>query len=328
MEQLLAKAAEYLASFPPDEERAYGIFEKAIQLDPKHPEALGSFGELLCNASDGRIRNLSRAVDLLQLSIELQQDGYPERYFYLAQCRAAQPDGALEAERLYRLGISKLELDTAHKQSTGMNNDEVVCNQEKLAMAYCAIAELYLTDLCSTDGAELRVQEAYDSAVRTYPRCFDAHSGLSCYYKTIGNLECAVQSAENAMRIIRDAVDAEKASDDSPGFALPDWNSQLQFASCLVDLEQSEWSKEVLDLLAERDSRNVEIWYIFACHHFALKAYEEAENCILTAKDLLEEVVRSPLFAAGTDTVLQTYVEHWSSVLQKLQQQIELKVNC
>lgn len=121
IERYAEEAEAYLNSFPPDEYNAALAYEKYVAVAPFNAEVLGAFGELLCTASDGRVRNEAKAIQFFRQSIEIQKDGYPERYFYLAQCLASQPRGAHDATQIYQKGIIELERALVRAASVGNN---------------------------------------------------------------------------------------------------------------------------------------------------------------------------------------------------------------
>jgi tetratricopeptide (TPR) repeat protein len=97
-----------LEKYPCDEKKALQCLEKVLELDQNHLDALSHIGELLCNASDGQVRDPQRGIEYLKLFLSLEPNQVPECYFHLAQALAMEPTHALNAVHYYRLGISKL----------------------------------------------------------------------------------------------------------------------------------------------------------------------------------------------------------------------------
>lgn len=137
-------------------EKAFQYAKKALDLDPKHIQALETMASVQMEMG-----NTESAKSVYEKLAELSPDEGFSKYMCLAQLSSG-----LEAVNFYKKGIELMLLEFNKQQhleekhngkactSSRANNDEEeeqddfgrVTNLD-LSTAYCSIAEIYLTDL-------------------------------------------------------------------------------------------------------------------------------------------------------------------------------------
>ncbi|KAL8453620.1 hypothetical protein Emed_000755 [Eimeria media] len=192
----LEKAEECFSSFPPNVRVAVKFLEKGLLLHPENIELLTRLaGEY---AEGGRIED---AKGLLQKAIQLEPSSGAAKF-----CQLAQLEEGLACLPLYAKGISLLESSLAASvacrgksgkapnknacsSSSSSLSPEALETRAQLVAAYCAVAELYLTDLCDEEDAETRAEEAIKKALDLQP---DSTQALLCHAQLCKTAAAAV----------------------------------------------------------------------------------------------------------------------------------------
>ena len=100
---------------------------------------------------------LEDADSYFSKALELDPDGSGERIMCLAQLRVGEESAALYSRGLALLGA---ELEQTDDVDTKSNLTQRLCS------GWCAVAELYLTDLCFSENAEQQCENAVSEACR------------------------------------------------------------------------------------------------------------------------------------------------------------------
>ncbi|XP_055388804.1 uncharacterized protein LOC129617732 [Condylostylus longicornis] len=240
---------------------------------------------------------------------------------------------ALDSTNIQALSCFAELLCTAENPSTlaGMKRDveEVLAIRRQMSNACCAIAELYMTDLCDEPEAEARVAECLNMAIELDPENFDAYTGLTTYFKTIGNLEEAAESAEKALILFKRAKAQAEAEDldhlmsaapNETVVEVPEWNSRLSLAASLIDLKQTIPASELLESLIEENDQDIQAWHLMACNFLVAQDFDSSEDCLDSGKELIARAAKQ---ASIGDEEHQNFVSHWTRVLAATEQQIE-----
>ncbi|XP_053991175.1 uncharacterized protein LOC128883146 isoform X6 [Hylaeus volcanicus] len=321
VEEFYNEALICLEKYPCDEKKAVECLEKVLSEKENHRGALSHLGELLCNASDGEVRDPKRGIEYLKLFLTVEPNQVPECYFHLAQALAMEPKNGLDAVHYYRLGINKLA------EQLPLQTEQRVkeYSKEKIGMAYCSIAELYTTDLSCEENAETYILESYKKAIEISPTLLDAFSGLVKYYSIKGLQAEAFQVAENGMRVFRKSAEIMKTCELDNGMmdnyvSVPDFNSQLDFATSLINLNQLDWSEFVLDTILEQDEHNVEVWLVYAAYYIVKKDADSARECVQKGSQILQKAIEQCVYSNNIGG--QHYIQLCEDKLKRMKEEI------
>jgi len=194
-------------------------------------------------------------------SIELSGDPHDhsqaERWLYIAQIQEGD-----ESRRSYMQGIALLQARSDVARAADGDVAAAVGEQEgssvrsKLCTAFCALADLYLTDLCFEEGAEAACQAALDQAAHyNHLDSYEPMQGLASLRLSQGNHAEATQLMLAAFeRISASATPVEG-------------EARLAASKLLMECapHKPECADAALDLLANlmrEDDENVEIWFM------------------------------------------------------------------
>ena len=148
----------------------------------------------------------------------------------------------------------------------------------QLCTAFCALAELYLTDLCFEDDAERACQEALDEAMKH--NSTDSHEpiqGMASLRLSQGNHAEASQLMQTAVLRIQHAN--------------PPIDSEMRLASARLLLECAPYAADAADSalsllsgIMREDDENVEIWFLMG-----VAFYQQSPPDLELAKEYLEK---------------------------------------
>ncbi|VDM16878.1 unnamed protein product [Hydatigera taeniaeformis] len=274
---LLNQAAEFVNCF--QNKQALRLYASALsQLDRLQPteenqmlkiEALQSFGFLLLD--EGRFEE---AKENLQKAVELSPDEGYEKYMYLAQMSKGS-----EAVALYQVGIDIIKRSLEATSETDISIQEKL--KRALSNAYCAISEIYTTDLCDEPEAESCCLEAVENAKQadeSNPQAWlsaanvlaikarddEARQALekchSLYWPRVEQAISTIRSRESGSANAVDNDEEIGAFDLEELSGIP-FGAHLQMATLMMELDMFERAAEILEAMLEEDDGDVEIFY-------------------------------------------------------------------
>ena len=160
----------------------------------------------------------------------------------------------------------------------------------QISQAYASVADLYMTDLCFEEDAEMLCEECIISAMKYDPMSLDAHQSMASLrlsqrksseaHQIIGevyNRTMELRKKHQERGIIQELMkspnninvnSADNDGDSGDEFELPSAQFSVQTAKLLIECSNSEsddYSSRAISLLTDLlndDDENVEIWYI------------------------------------------------------------------
>lgn len=193
-----------------------------------------------------------------------------ERNLYIAQLKEGN-----DSRRCCQQGIEMLEIRLENMASSGqmagasvpdptLEADSVHLLQQKLCAAYCALADLYLTDLCFEESAEQMCQESLDKAMR--------HNVEDSYepIQSLASLRLSQHKNEEASQLVMAAYARIVAAAEQHPV-----DFDHRFAAARILLECAPYAHQcadaALDLLSNlmrEDDENIEIWFLMGVGFF------------------------------------------------------------
>lgn len=142
-----------------------------------------------------------------------------------------------------------------------------------LISAYCAIAELFMSDLCDNIDSEKRCQEFIDAALELNPNHYEP---LQC----LCNLRLAQDNQTEAKEIIL------KSLQDLPkeGISI---DYRLSTVKLLMELQLNEEALEILDVLALENDSVSDVWYLAGYIRYLQGEKDESVRLLSTAKEVI-----------------------------------------
>ncbi|XP_040901326.1 probable assembly chaperone of rpl4 isoform X2 [Toxotes jaculatrix] len=279
VQQLLEKTEEYMDSF--DYEMASLFCRRALDLESTNLQALDMLGHIYSELGDAQ-----KAKGVLLHAVELSPDVGHSKYMYLGQIHTGQ-----EAVDYYTRGIQILlsaldkQAQTTAQAGAAAHPDEdpELPTAKDVSVAYCSIAEIYLTDLCMEEGASDKCKEFIERALQYHHDNPEALQLMASYlFSTQRNQE----GREYLLKSVALWLPAQKQSaassstEEGTQSEIPPYESRITTAKLLIESEEYEMAVDVLEGLLEEDDEVVQVWYLsgWVCYLQFEKAKEQQER--------------------------------------------------
>jgi tetratricopeptide (TPR) repeat protein len=159
-----------------------------LSLDSNDTNVIDALADVLL-----QMGNHDEALKLLLTSTSIDPEANPFKWLYLAQLQSSFDSLASYLKAIELLQESaRSRSDEAQVSDTSKAGDEniflialfsghisqVVALRKQISKAHCSIAELYMTDLCYEENAEVECEAAINKAISTYPDSLDGQQAL------------------------------------------------------------------------------------------------------------------------------------------------------
>ncbi len=188
---------------------------------------------------------MEKAKQCLGRAVTVQPNEGHSKFFSLAQLFEGQ-----ESLQLYRQGIKIIESSS----STDADSSEKETKKE-LSNAYCAIAELYMTDLCDEDVAEKECEDCIRKSVEACdenPEAWQTKARLHLIRSEFKESKKALDKSlslwlPNYMAVLENRPEEASASFDPVEVCPLLYTTRLATARMLIELEEWDKAVQVLD---------------------------------------------------------------------------------
>jgi len=237
-------------------EMAQKYLERALEINSDHPRALEMTASLLLEAGQ-----VEQAKQCLGRAITVLPNQGHAKYFSLAQLFSGQ-----ESLDIYKQGILLLQ-DVLSQLDTDSN--EAKDARKELSNSFCAVAELYMTDLCDKEEAEAECSRCVEKATeidQTNPEAWQTKARL---HLIKSEFKEAKETLNKSLDLWLPAYMAvlenrpQEASNFDPIEVCPLlFTTRLSTARMLIELEEWEKATNILNGLVEEDDEIVDPWYL------------------------------------------------------------------
>ncbi|KER20372.1 hypothetical protein T265_11070 [Opisthorchis viverrini] len=201
------------------------------------------------------------------------------------------------AERFFYLArYHVLHLTCAHRSSEEIENKTVETLQRAESNAFCAIAELYMTDLCDLPEARTECQKAFEGATQTDPTNPQAWLAAANFYTVTADSQASRDAVQRCLDIwwtkLETFLTEEQApratsaevSDEPMGNATSDASNSvahteetkldleeltgiplsglISLCRMMIELEMDEKCATILEAMLEQEEDNLEVYYL------------------------------------------------------------------
>uniref|UniRef100_A0AAV2MD27 Assembly chaperone of rpl4 n=1 Tax=Knipowitschia caucasica TaxID=637954 RepID=A0AAV2MD27_KNICA len=297
VKQLLEKTEEYMDSF--DFEMAALFCQRALDVEATNLQALDMLGHIYSEMGD--------AIKAKEISfLELSPDSGHGKYMSLGQIHAGQ-----EAVDFYLKGIQvllsalekKAEAAVPLGASAFPEEDTDLPTERDVSVAYCSIAEIYMTDLCMEEGAADKCKGFIERALHYR---HDNPEALQLMASYLFSVERNQEGKEYLLKSVAGWLPSQRAAseEDLQNIESPPYESRITTAKLLIEAEEYETAVEVLEGLLEEDDEVVQVWYLsgWVCYLQLQRAKELLQREARAATEeeaeegrALEEAARSYL---------------------------------
>jgi len=251
IEDILDKADSFVEEY--NYEMAQKFLERALEINPDHPRALETVAMLLLEAGENE-----KAKQCLGRAITVQPNLGHAKYFSLAQLFSGH-----ESLEIYQQGIRLIE------ETLTQYEDQTEVRKE-LSSAYCAVAELFMTDLCDDPEAENKCTHSVNKAVEVddkNPEALQTKARFQLIKSEFENARMDLNKSLDLWLPAYTAVLENRAHEAGNSFDPVEicpllYTTRLSTARMLIELEEWDKATQVLDGLTEEDDEVIDVWYL------------------------------------------------------------------
>lgn len=257
VDDLLSHMESCINELQYDQAKKFG--ETALKMAPDNLKLLDTLSSLLLEMGDS-----AGAFELLQRMVHLEPDQGFRKYLSLGQLT----DGK-ESLAHYGKG-AQLLCDFLQKQHDSAVSSEESSGTElnrALSSAYCAMAEIYMTDCCDEDDAEARCADLVQKSIEADLSNPEAFQVQASFLLVKQEHEAAKEAMQRSLGLWlpqhERLLQGEEAGASDPVEVCPlGYISRVSAAKLLIELEMLEEANTVLDGLVEEDDEVVDVWYL------------------------------------------------------------------
>lgn len=257
VDDLLSQMESCVNELQYDQAREFG--ESALRMEPDNLKVLDVLSSLLLEMGDS-----AKAFELLQRMVQLDPDGGFRKYLSLGQLT----DGK-ESLAHYTKGVQILcnLLQEQHGLAAPSEESSVADLNRALSSAYCAMAEIYMTDCCDEEEAEQQCSELVQKSVQADPSNPEAFQVQASFLLVKQEHEAAKEAMQRSLGLWLPQHErlllGEEAGNSDPVEVCPlSYSSRVNGAKLLIELEMLDEANTVLDGLVEEDDEVVDVWYL------------------------------------------------------------------
>ncbi|KAJ1855972.1 hypothetical protein GGH12_003043 [Coemansia sp. RSA 1822] len=246
MDQLLTKTQELMDDN--NYELALQTAVKAIELDENNTRAL-----LLASIIQLESGDIEPALNCLLRCVEISPDRGFEKYMYLGQFTVE-----LQSVKYYQLGINAIQLDL---NDVAKDSEHALVLRRKMAEAYVAMTEIYLTDCCFESDAESKCEEFLRLGSEADPQCPEV-------YQTMASVRLSQNQPENARECITKSMSLWANKDQNDPTQIPSYENRLALVRLLLELDDKDGALNIMERLQKEDDESVDLWYLYGWTYY------------------------------------------------------------
>lgn len=276
------EAESYVLQFQFDE--AEKIYREALRKYPNTPEILESLADVLVQKGD-----IKQALRIFSIAIKLQPEQGATKYLSIGQLTEGK-----ESIQYYKKGIEILLRELNFKKVS----EEIELMNKQLISAYCAIAEVYMTDECYADEAEETCELVLSKALsidKNNPETLQIYSSF----------KISQQKPDEALKFLQRSYQIWSPHLDHDPELLPSIEFRIQAAKLFIELEKTQEAAEILESTLNEDDENAEVWYLLG---FSLSFFDidYSLECLTKSRELLvKSNCQIPSIFEQVDTMLE-----------------------
>ena len=302
LQQVLDAAQGELEQFRLEEARQ--LLTRALDMKPDCVPALEMSAGLLLDLGE-----MKSACSLLQRAVQLEPLTGPCKFLSLAQLLQGR-----EAADCYSKAVELLTAEAEASPAAAVAAPDGPSAARRLSCAFCALAELYMTDLCDEPDAETLCRNYVARAVSSDPSNPEAHqteAGLLLVTGDTDGARTALRRSTDLWLPAFQAARAGTAAGDPLEVCPLSYDLRLATVRSLIEVGCWETAEQVLDGLTEEDDEVVETWYLLA-----LAAFEQGGETRASARPYLERARQAA--AQNPDQQNPEMTEHVQQMLDEL----------
>ncbi|CAI5733017.1 unnamed protein product [Peronospora destructor] len=296
--ELVTKAEALVDQCQP--ELAVQFYEKALVQEPTNTLLLDSIGEL-----STELDNPERALSAFRQSVSLAPAQNPAKYFYLSQLVIGE-----KAEHYIKQGITYLQQEL--QQHMDMMTPEALRIKKQICDALCSLGELYMTDLCDHQEAEIRCEKYFQEAMTLEVKLPEPTQALA-------NLRLVQQNKDAADELLDETY--RRLNENCTEESLPSLEFRTATGKMLIEVERYEQACDVLEGVMQEDDENAELWFLVGTCYRAMddlpNALEFFEKCHTMLNELKKDLRDKFYLQDQLESVVETIAELKTSIANR-----------
>ncbi|KAL9968141.1 hypothetical protein ACROYT_G026475 [Oculina patagonica] len=269
---LLKQVDECLDNF--NYELAVKFCERALDMEPVNVEVLEMAGAVFLETGD-----TDKGKSCFETAVKISpEEGY-SKYMNLGQLLDGQ-----EAVAAFNKGIQLMIASRDNETSQAAASNNPSASLTEISTAYCSLAEMYLTDECFKEEADVKCYECCQKAVEydsTNPEAFQLMA--SCLLSQ--------QNMEEARKMLEKSLELWQGKDEElPEAPVPSYESRIATSKLLIELENYETAGSVLEELIEESDEDPQVWYLLGwLNHITNQDSSSIRTCLEQAQKLFTQ---------------------------------------
>ncbi|PIA16560.1 TPR-like protein, partial [Coemansia reversa NRRL 1564] len=275
IEQLLTKTQELMDDN--NYEDALKVVIQAIGLDERNDKAL-----LLAAVIQLESGDVEPAINCLLRCVEISPERGFEKYMYLGQFTIE-----LESVRYYQLGVDALQRDL---DEVPKDSEHSAALRRKMAEAYVAMTEIFLTDCCFESNAEEKCEEYLKLGATADPSCPEV-------YQTMASVRLSQDRPKDARECLTKSLALWSDKDQNDPTQIPSYDNRLGLVRLLLELDDKDQALSILERLQKEDDENVDLWYLYGwTYHLqseeAGQSADEKTETLVSARECFRRAIK------------------------------------
>ncbi len=184
------------------------------------------------------------------------------------------------------------------KATIGTTTEEAQYNllAGQIVTGLVAAAELYLTDLCYEEDAEIQCESLLKEALQIDPQGVEA---LQSYASMRLSQHRKDEAVEALLKVHQRYAELDSAECD-----LPPYHFRVATAKMLIEIEHEREAIDILEQCLLENDGETEVWYLAAHCYKCVKDYEASREYCEKCKVMMEEtMVEAQKFGATTEEI-------------------------
>ncbi|KAJ2857554.1 hypothetical protein J3B02_000923 [Coemansia erecta] len=227
---------------------AFKFVVKALEKDERNTQAL-----LLAAIIQLESGEIELATSCLLRCVNISPERGFEKYMYLGQLSVE-----LDAVKYFQLGINAMKKDL---DELPHDSEKAAVLQRKMAEAFVAMTEIYLTDCCFEVDAEAKCEQFLEQGAHIDPSCPEVYQTMASVRLSQNRLDDARDCVSKSMAfwVDKDANDLSK---------IPSYENRLALVRLLLELDDKEKAFNILERLQKEDDENIDMWYLYGWTYY------------------------------------------------------------
>lgn len=258
VDDLLSRVESYVEQF--NFPLALKFSEKALLIAPNSTRVLEMLGNIYAE-----IGEVESARNYFQQAATLQPDAGHVKFLYLGQLSEG-----LDAVKYYEKAIELMR--KVLEDGCDAGSTTVPVSVREISAAYCSLAELFMTDLCTEENAEATCSMYCEAAIESDKDNIDA-------YITKANFALNASQLDVSQSCAKQAFECWQQVTESVGDSIAEvvaYQSRLTLVKILIEVEEYEFVVPIIEQLIEENEDDLLIWYYMGLS----KSLQQANNSI------------------------------------------------